>query len=63
MRDEECDFGCAVALHNLGEFAEMRRDLSEARKKYKEAVAVARGVGFEEGVENSSEALRRLSKA
>ncbi|KAG9999404.1 hypothetical protein KCU78_g15922, partial [Aureobasidium melanogenum] len=60
-RDEECDVGCAVALHNLGEFAEMNKDIAEAKKRYKEAVSLARAIGFEDGLENSSAALRRLS--
>lgn len=63
VRDEECDLGCAVAMHNLGELAEMSGHLKAAGRKYKEAVALARAVGFEEGVENSSEALRRVNKA
>ncbi|CAD0113002.1 unnamed protein product [Aureobasidium uvarum] len=48
-RDEECDIGCAVALHNL------------AKKRYKEAISLARAIDFEDGLENSSAALRRLS--
>ncbi|KAK6003859.1 hypothetical protein QM012_008709 [Aureobasidium pullulans] len=60
-RDEECDVGCAVALHNLGEFAEMNKDIAEAKKRYKEAVSLARAIGYEDGLENSSAALRRLS--
>ncbi|CAD0091068.1 unnamed protein product [Aureobasidium mustum] len=59
-RDEECDVGCAVALHNL-EFAEMNKNIAEAKKHYKEAVSLARAIGFEDGLENSSAALRRLS--
>lgn len=62
-RDEECDIGCAVATHNLGEFAEMSNDIDLARKKYKEAISLARAIGFEEGVEQSSARLRELSKA
>lgn len=59
-RDEECDVGCAVATHNLGEFAEMQKDFAEARKRYQEAVGLSRAIGFQEGVENSSERLRAL---
>ncbi|PIB03002.1 hypothetical protein CB0940_11643 [Cercospora beticola] len=62
-RNEECDIGCAVATHNLGEFAEMSSDIDLARKKYKEAISLARAVGFEEGVEQSSARLRELAKA
>ncbi|KAK4541486.1 hypothetical protein LTR36_007932 [Oleoguttula mirabilis] len=59
-RDEECDLGCAVATHNLGEFAEMMGNVGEAQKRYGEAISVARAIGFQEGVDNSSERLRKL---
>ncbi|KAI5359430.1 putative tetratricopeptide-like helical domain superfamily, protein Mrg3 [Septoria linicola] len=62
-RNQECDIGCAVATHNLGEFAEMSSDISLARKKYQEAVSLSRAIGFEEGVEMSSARLRELAKA
>lgn len=62
IRDEECDVGCAVAAHNLGEFAEMQQDVKEAERRYNEAVSLARAIGFQEGVENSSERLRLLRK-
>lgn len=63
-RDEECDMGCAVALHNLGEFAEMKGNLAEAKKMYGEAASLAKAIGFEEGVENSQGRLKELkSKA
>lgn len=62
IRDEECDVGCAVAAHNLGEFAEMQKDVKEAERRYNEAVSLARAIGFQEGVENSSERLRLLRK-
>jgi len=59
-RNEECDAGCAVATHNLGEFAEMLGDKAGARKRYEEAISLARAIGFQEGVETSSERLRSL---
>ena len=62
-RDEECDVGCAVAAHNLGEFAEMQKDVVEARRRYSEAIGLSRAIGFEEGVENSSERLRLLKQS
>lgn len=62
-RTEECDVGCAVATHNLGEFAEMSNDIVLAEKYYKESVSLARAVGFQEGVEQSSTRLRALAKA
>ncbi|KAK0942936.1 hypothetical protein LTR29_005508 [Friedmanniomyces endolithicus] len=60
-RNEECDIGCAVATHNLAEFAEMMGRKEEARRKYVEAISIARAVGFEDGVENSSARLRGLA--
>jgi len=45
----------------LGEFAEMNKDIKEAKKRYKEAISLARAINFEDGLENSSAALRRLS--
>lgn len=59
-RTEECDVGCAVATHNLAEFAEMDGEVQEARRLYGEAVVMARKVGFEEGVKTSQEALKRI---
>lgn len=61
-RNEECDIGCAVATHNLGEFAEMSKDVGLAEKKYKEAISISRAIGFQEGVEQSSARLRQLAK-
>lgn len=62
-RNEECDVGCAVAMHNLGEFAERSKDMALARQKYQEAVRLARAIGFEEGVEQSSARLREIAQA
>ena len=62
-RTEECDLGCAVATHNLGEFAEMDGDIAEARKRFEEAKSIAKAIGFQEGVMNSEEALQRLRKS
>lgn len=62
-RTEECDLGCAVATHNLGEFAEMNQQISLAKQKYQEAVSLARAIDFQEGVEMSSARLRDLAKA
>ena len=61
-RTEECDTACAVATHNLGEFAEMDGNIVEARKRYEEAKSLAKAIGFTEGVINSEDALRRLGK-
>lgn len=60
-RNEECDMGCAVALHSLGEFAEMNGDFTEAMKRYKEAASLARAIGFVDAAKNSQEGLKRLA--
>ncbi|MCJ1407145.1 hypothetical protein MMC19_001215 [Ptychographa xylographoides] len=59
-RNEECDVGCAVATHNLGEFAEMDGDLAEARRRYDEAKGLSRAIGFRGGVERAEEGLGRI---
>lgn len=61
-RTEECDVGCAVATHNLGEFAEMEGDIAEARRRYQEAMALAKALKFQEGITNSEGALKRIEK-
>lgn len=61
-RTEECDIGCAVATHNLGEFAEMAGDLPIATRYYREAESLAKGIGFEDGVQNAKEGLERVEK-
>ena len=61
-RTPECDSACAVATHNLGEFAEMDGDVREARKRYEEARSLAKAFGFDEGVSNADESLKRLEK-
>jgi hypothetical protein len=62
-RTEECDVGCAVATHNLGEFAEMAGSIHEASKLYQEAESLAKGIKFEKGVVQAQEALRRVEQA
>lgn len=59
-RTEECDSACAVATHNLGEFAEMDGNLTEARRRYTEAKRLAQAIAFKEGVANAEAGLRRL---
>lgn len=60
QRTEECDVACAVATHNLAEFAEMDGDIREARKRYDEALSLAKAIGFQEGVKQSQKALKRI---
>ncbi|CAD6499810.1 BgTH12-03917 [Blumeria graminis f. sp. triticale] len=59
-RNEECDTGCAVATHNLGEFSEMRGDYKGAENHYKQAAYLAKKIGFKEGLKNSEMALKRI---
>ena len=59
-RTEECDVGCAVATHNLAEFAEMDGNLIEARKRYEEAKALSRAIGFGDGLTRADKGLRRI---
>ena len=59
-RTEECDMGCAVATHNIGEFAEMDGNLAEARKRYEEAKGLSEAIGFSEGVGKADEGIKRV---
>lgn len=61
-RDEECDLGCAVATHNLAEFAEMDGNIADARKLFEQANSLSKAIGFKEGVANSKAGLARLAK-
>ncbi|KAF2659911.1 hypothetical protein K491DRAFT_688770 [Lophiostoma macrostomum CBS 122681] len=61
-RDEECDAGCAAAMHNLGEFLEMEGKLTQARQKYEEAAALSKKVGFADGQANAKESIKRVKK-
>ena len=60
QRTEECDVGCVVATHNMGELAEMAGDKDAAVRRYEEALSLSRGIGFQDGVEMASERLRDL---
>jgi hypothetical protein len=60
-RTDECDMGCAVATHNLGEFAEMSGNLSEASSRYQEAESLAKALNFEEGIKQAQQALIRVN--
>jgi hypothetical protein len=62
QRNEECDIGCVVATHNLGEIAEMLGNKDAAIGRYTEAVSLAKGIGYQEGLEMSSRRLRELKK-
>ncbi|KAI5805811.1 hypothetical protein EDC01DRAFT_640291 [Geopyxis carbonaria] len=59
-RTQECDQACVVATHNLGEMAEMLGDKTTAKRRYEEALSLAKGLGMDEGVLQAQEALARL---
>ena len=61
-QDEECNVGCAVATHNMGEFFEMEGKIEEARQKYKDADQLAKKAGFPEGRQNAKAGLARLKE-
>ncbi|KAL8733913.1 MAG: hypothetical protein Q9181_003405 [Wetmoreana brouardii] len=59
-RNGECDEGCAVAMHNLGEIAEMQGNVQEARKWYEQAREGSKRTGFGEGMQRAVERLELL---
>lgn len=61
-QDEECNVGCAVATHNLGEFYEMEGKIQDARRKYKDAEQLAKKIGFREGQANAKAGIARLNE-
>jgi tetratricopeptide (TPR) repeat protein len=61
-QDEECNVGCAVATHNLGEFYEMEGKIQDARRKYRDAEQLAKKVGFPEGQANAKAGIARLKE-
>ncbi|CAA9956725.1 TPR 12 domain containing protein [Pyrenophora teres f. maculata] len=61
-RTDECDVGCAVATHNLGEFLEMQGKTDEARQKYEEAITLSKKIKFAEGVNNAKMGIKRLKE-
>jgi hypothetical protein len=61
-RDAECDMGCAVATHNLGEFFEIEGKIVEARQKYEEAASLAKSIGFADGQTAARAGLKRLKE-
>ncbi|KAK7179977.1 hypothetical protein DPSP01_009855 [Paraphaeosphaeria sporulosa] len=61
-QDEECNVGCAVATHNLGEFYEMEGKIQDARRKYKDAEQLAKKIGFREGQANAKAGIARLKE-
>lgn len=59
-RTDECDQGCVAALYNLGDFAQVVNDTALARRNFEEAKALAKAIGYQDGVENCVGALKQL---
>ena len=59
-RDDECDIGCAVALHHLAGFAERDGQIEEARAKYQQSLSLSRTIGFDEGWVQAAKRLKAL---
>ncbi|KAK6337544.1 hypothetical protein TWF730_002941 [Orbilia blumenaviensis] len=59
-RTEECDQGCVVALHNIGEVEEQLGKMDEAMLKFQEAQSLAFAVGFTEAYQNAGFAQERI---
>ncbi|KAK6864975.1 hypothetical protein PG995_001503 [Apiospora arundinis] len=60
-RTPECDEACAVALCNLGEIAAMTGDMEEAKKRFKESLALSKRIAFPEGVNQAQDGLAAAS--
>ena len=60
-RTPECDEACAVALCNLGEIAAMTGDMEEAKKRFKESLALSKRIAFPEGVNQAQDGLAATS--
>ncbi|KAK6530694.1 hypothetical protein TWF281_007533 [Arthrobotrys megalospora] len=60
VRTEECDQGCVVALHNIGEVEEQLGKMDEAMLKFMEAQSLAFAIGFTEAYQNAGFAQERI---
>lgn len=60
QRTAECDEACAVSLCNLGDIASMAGDVTEARRRFEQCVAMSKKLGFAAGVGQAEEGLRNL---
>lgn len=61
-RTDECDTGCATAVHNLGTVAEMLEEWREAGERFAEAERLWKGLGDKGGVERAREGRERAER-
>ncbi|KAK6530372.1 hypothetical protein TWF694_003728 [Orbilia ellipsospora] len=61
-RNEECDQGCVVALHNIGEIEEQLGRIDEAKQKYIEAESISYAIKYVDGYQNAGFALERIKQ-
>jgi hypothetical protein len=61
-RTSECDEACAVALCNLADIAGLSGDMAEARRRFEEALAMSKMIGYAPGVSQAESGLESLSK-
>ncbi|KAF3914430.1 hypothetical protein AA313_de0200092 [Arthrobotrys entomopaga] len=61
-RNEECDQGCVVALHNIGEVEEQLGRIDEAKQKYTEAESLSYAINYKAGYTNAGIALKRINQ-
>ncbi|KAL8731031.1 MAG: hypothetical protein Q9166_003682 [cf. Caloplaca sp. 2 TL-2023] len=59
-KTNECDEGCAVAMYNLGEFANLEGNTREARRWWEEGWRKSREVGYGEALGRCEMALKDL---
>ncbi|KAI2623770.1 TPR domain-containing protein [Xylaria nigripes] len=62
-RNEECDEACAVAMCNLGDIAMMAGNIKEAKRRFQESLALSQKIGFEPGITQANEGIKRVSTA
>jgi hypothetical protein len=60
-RTEECDEACAVAMCNLGNIAAMAGDVQEAKRRFRESLELSQKIGFQPGIAQAKDGLKRAS--
>jgi tetratricopeptide (TPR) repeat protein len=59
-RTDECDEACAVSLCNLADIASLAGRPAEARKRYEQAIALSKKIGFTKGIAQAEAGLHAL---